>query len=119
MSRTTSIAELLCRHIRTLKAQHKAGITPHFGQLDDLFDLGEQLEESVLLLPVAACQPKATQPIPCSAPGCVTRLVNMRVNGRCYCRAHGIQMEAALNALGRLAPTLHAAVVAGETGGAA
>lgn len=119
MSRHATIADLLCAQVRKLRAMHKAGLTPPFGELDRLFDLGEQLEDSVMLLPESAFQPARFETRACSAPGCVAQ--DMRawrtVNGRDYCEAHGLQVHHALLSLGRLAPQAHAAAVREMGGG--
>lgn len=119
MSRHATIADLLCEQVRKLRAMHRTGITPPFGELDRLFELGQQLEESVMLLPESAFQASPVETRACSAPGCAsTRLRAWRtVNGHDYCEAHGLQVQHTLSALGRLVPQAHAAAVR-EMGGA-
>lgn len=113
MSRHATIAELLCEQVRRLRAMHRTGITPPFGELDRLFELGQQLEESVMLLPDAAFQPAPVETRACSAPGCASMRLRAwhTVNGHDYCEAHGLQVRHTLAALGRLVPQAHAAAV--------
>lgn len=119
MSKHATIADLLCEQVRKLRAMHKAGLTPPFGELDRLFDLGEQLEDSVMLLPESAFQPSPAVTSACSAPGCASQRLRAwrTVNGRDYCEPHGLQIQHALLSLGRLAPQAHAAAVREMGGG--
>jgi hypothetical protein len=60
--------------IRRLKAQHASGITPSFGQVEALFDLGEQLDTAIRL---------SEPSLPC-ATGC-GRPAARKVETRPYC----------------------------------
>lgn len=44
----------LVRHIAALKQLHKAGLTPSFGDVDQLFELGDELGRALMELPAVA-----------------------------------------------------------------
>ena len=47
--RIVELAYLVSRHIALLKAQHRSGVNPTYGQIDDLFEFGAQLEAAATL----------------------------------------------------------------------
>lgn len=61
------VAVQLCDLIDQLRKQHRAGITPTFGQVEDLFDLGDRLRVEVRLEAARDEKPAARG---CSVRGC-------------------------------------------------
>lgn len=85
MTHTVDVRQLLVTHIRQLRQQHKAGITPTYGQIDDLFDLGERLEGEI----------RTTEPtMPCALPAGCTTPATERVGTATYCARHAQALRA-------------------------
>lgn len=80
MSSVIDVRQLLVNHIRTLRQQHKAGINPTYGQIDDLFDYAERLEVEIRL---------SVPTMPCSLPGGCASPATERVGAAHYCGKHG------------------------------
>lgn len=96
------IADQLCDHIDLLRKQHKAGLTPSFGQIDDLFELSDQLRAAAR----ASATPAA---LVCSVRGCLQD-AGALVAGKPYCRVHGRQVGEVLSSLQELMPDVYASV---------
>jgi len=71
-------AQHLCAHVRLLKSVHKAGLTPSFGQVEDLFDLADGLEQVIDSLGVDQAVRS------CTRPECAAAATSV-VAGRPYC----------------------------------
>lgn len=98
---THTLAAELVSLIGHLKQQHKAGITPSYGQVDDLFDLGERLG--------VALQAGITVGNDCTVPGC-QYAAGEEVSGLLYCHAHAQEARQMLDALRTLMPNVFARV---------
>lgn len=90
-------ARSLVQLIARLKTQHRAGITPTFGQLGDLFDLSERL--SGQLDGLIAAVTMATRPLCAAVEGCGEPGEHELVPGRVYCAAHARQVRAVLGGI--------------------
>lgn len=82
-----TIARQLCAHVAALKQQHRAGITPSYGQVEDLFDFGERLSQvldsgEATPPPLPRCSNES-----CAAPATTT------IAGQAYCGtcAHAVR----------------------------
>jgi len=75
-------ARQLCAHIKALKAVHRAGLTPSFGQVEELFDRAADLDQ--LLGPASV----AHQVRVCTRPSCGCAATTM-VGASPLCQACG------------------------------
>lgn len=111
MSHLNEVGLLLVRTIRTIRGQHKAGIPPSFGQIDDLFDLGERLSTELQI-----ADPESAR-VACSIGDC-KRVAETRLVGQPYCRRCADALDAATMQIHSDAPQLArervAAMVAGR-----
>lgn len=99
------LIEQLCDHIDLLRKQHRAAINPSFGQIDELFELCDQVRAAVRagvtvgepVPPVTRCHVRAC---PHAAP--------MLVEGKPYCLRHGQDVRVLLGSLQDLMPDVYA-----------
>lgn len=78
----------LCDLIGAIERQHRAGITPTFGQVEELFEMARELRGGPMM---GADQPPVRWPsgkTPCDAPGCGADAVT-DIYGTPFCRLHG------------------------------
>lgn len=94
-----SIATDLVALIAQLKQQHKAGITPSYGQVDGLFELGERLGVSLQAGSLIASQPDCTVVL------CVVPAV-ADVAGRPFCAPHAVEARSLLEQMRTLMPAV-------------
>lgn len=99
------LAEQLCEHIALLKRQHKSGTTPSFGQVDDLFDLGDRLFTAIQASP--RITERELRPVACSVRGCFAS-GNTLTHGLPFCSAHARVVIETMKSLQGLMPELHA-----------
>lgn len=99
-----SMATQLCDHVALLKKQHKSGVTPTFGQVDDLFDMADRLQHA-LDTGGALEDPALT----CTVRGCPALALAM-TNGHPYCESHAREVSHLLTSLNKLLPDLHASL---------
>ncbi|MGE3519245.1 MAG: hypothetical protein AB7J63_09865 [Vicinamibacterales bacterium] len=101
------LIEQLCDHIDLLRKQHRAAINPSFGQVDELFELGDQVRASVRARAVVS-EP-LTPLTPCSVPACPYE-APMLVQEKSYCLRHGQEARTLLAAMQVLMPEVYAQV---------
>ena len=99
-----SVALQLCDLIDVLRKQHRAGITPTFGQVEDLFDLADHLRVQARL---EAPAPERVAVRGCSVRGC-DGAVSAELSEHPYCGRHARVMR---ETLGRVQQLLHEAAV--------
>lgn len=100
MSGAPSTARQLCDLVDLLRKQHRAGITPSFGQVDELFELSDRLRGE-------ADAPWPASRRRCSVPECTTPDHDVAVvsrSGKLYCSYHGDALRTALATADRLMP---------------
>lgn len=85
MSDNVDVRQLLVAHIRTLRSQHKAGINPTYGQVEDLFDYAERLDMEIRL---------SEPTMPCSLPGGCSAPATERIGKAAYCGKHAQALRA-------------------------
>jgi hypothetical protein len=91
---------LLCDLVDLLRKQHRAGITPSFGQVDELFELSDRLRLEASVDPVDVRRR-------CSVPGCDTPVMDVAIvagSGKPYCAPHASALRLALATADRLMP---------------
>lgn len=90
------VGHQLVGNLRRLKQQHSAGITPTFGQVEELFDLGEQLDVAIRLSEPA---------LPCSIDTC-RRAAATKVHSRPYCERCARALQAVTTQVAQDAPEI-------------
>ncbi len=93
------LATALVALIAQLKHQHKAGITPSYGQVDDLFDLGDRLHVAL-----QAGAPLAAAPS-CTHAGCDHHAF-VEIAGMPYCAPHAADARDLLESLQTVMPAV-------------
>lgn len=87
-------AHLLCDHVRLLERQHRAGITPSYGQVEDLFDLARRLDTSLDAGAPLVGAPTAR----CARPGC-GEVATVPIGPFAYCAPCAVQFRMLLQQL--------------------
>lgn len=95
-----SVTEQLCDLIDLLRKQHRAGITPSFGQVDELFELSDRLRIQGF---IERHDPRRR----CCVADCATpdfRVELFDANGLPYCGLHLASLRASIAQVDRLWP---------------
>lgn len=93
------LRDLVSRQIAMLEQQHRAGITPSYGQVENLFDLGRLLGDAAEA-DRAAAAPRTpvvvSRPVParCSRPGCHPLTTEREViDGQSWCPSCAVDLQ--------------------------
>lgn len=80
-----SVATMLCDLIDMLRKQHRGGITPSFGQIEDLFEFSDRLRATVA---ASAMPAEEARPSACGICGRPDQLSATVILGKRLCREH-------------------------------